>query len=129
MQAVEELWQAYRDWKYLTQREGAAIQGLHWTEVHDAQNRKRALQAEIIRLTDKAKAELHSDSASADFDQRLRQLVNELILLETQNNLTVEACIASAQSQKRELDATSQRLRQVHSRYVPSRQPSWENRS
>lgn len=129
MQAVEQLWQAYQDWKSLTQAEGAAIQSLQWPQVQQAQQRKRALQSEIVRLTDKAKAEFDSPSAQSTFDQRLRQLVNELILLETQNNVKIQACIETAERERRSLDATSNRLRLVHSRYVPARESNWENRS
>ena len=125
MDAIEQLWQAYQSWKELTQREGAAIRGSNWSEVHSVQKRKRSLQAEIIRLTDKAKATCPEEG----FDAHLRSIVNELIALETQNNLILQTCVDSAADEKQRLDTASSQLRRVHSRYVPSREPAWENLS
>ena len=129
MQAVEELWKTYQDWKRLTEEEGTAIQRSHWYEVHSAQQQKRALQTDIVRLTDEIKANFRNAREEKKFDTRLRGIVNELILLETQNNLKVQACIASAQEKTSSLEATANRLRQVHTRYVPPRDPIWQNLS
>ena len=129
MQSVEELWKAYQDWKRLTEQEGTAIQRSQWFEVQSAQARKRLLQTDIIRLTDQIKASVNSSVEQEQFDSRLRGTVNELILLETQNNLRVQTMIAAANDQRRNLDVTASRLRQVHNRYVPTREPVWENLS
>jgi len=129
MQSVEELWKAYQDWKRLTEQEGTAIQRSQWFEVQSAQARKRLLQTDIIRLTDQIKASVNSSVEQERFDSRLRGTVNELILLETQNNLRVQTMIAAANDQRRNLDVTASRLRQVHNRYVPTREPVWENLS
>jgi len=129
MQSVEELWRAYQDWKRLTEEEGTAIQRSQWFEVESAQAQKRLLQTEIVRLTDQIKASLNSSIEQEQFNSRLRGTVNELILLETQNNLRVQTMIAAANDQRRNLDVTASRLRQVHNRYVPTREPVWENLS
>ena len=129
MQSVEELWKAYQDWKRLTEQEGTAIQRSQWFEVQSAQARKRLLQTDIIRLTDQIKASVNSSVEQEQFNSRLRGTVNELILLETQNNLRVQTMIAAANDQRRNLDVTASRLRQVHNRYVPTREPVWENLS
>jgi hypothetical protein len=129
MQSVEELWKAYQDWKRLTEQEGTAIQHSQWFEVQSAQAQKRLLQSEIVRLTDQIKAGLNSSIEKDQFDSRLRGTVNELILLESQNNVKVQAMMSAAEEQRRNLMLTANRLRQVHNRYVPAREPVWENLS
>lgn len=129
MQSVEELWRAYQDWKRLTEQEGTAIQRSQWFEVQSAQAQKRLLQTEIVRLTDQIKASLNTSLDKDQFDARLRGTVNELILLETQNNVKVQAMMSAAEDQRRNLMLTANRLRQVHNRYVPAREPLWENLS
>ena len=129
MQSVEELWRAYQDWKRLTEQEGTAIQRSQWFEVQSAQAQKRLLQSEIVRLTDQIKANINSSIEKDQFDARLRGTVNELILLETQNNVKVQAMMSAAEDQRRNLMLTANRLRQVHNRYVPTREPVWENLS
>ena len=129
MQSVEELWRAYQDWKRLTEQEGTAIQRSQWFEVESAQAQKRLLQIEIVRLSDQIKASINSSIEQDQFDSRLRGTVNELILLETQNNLKVQAMMSAAEDQRRNLMMTANRLRQVHNRYVPAREPVWENLS
>jgi len=129
MQAVEQLWQAYQEWKRFTEQEGIALQRADWPAVQKAQKRKRELQSEIVRLTDYIKANLSSSIEQEHFNARLRGIVNELILLETRNNANVGASIQAAQEEKRTLDATSNRLRQVHNRYVGSRAAVWQNLS
>jgi hypothetical protein len=129
MQSVEELWKAYQDWKRLTEQEGTAIQRSQWFEVESAQAQKRLLQAEIVRLSDQIKASVNSSIEQEQFNSRLRGTVNELILLETQNNIKIQAMMSAAEDQRRNLLLTANRLRQVHNRYVPAREPVWENLS
>ncbi len=129
MQSVEELWRAYQDWKRLTEQEGTAIQRSQWFEVESAQAQKRLLQSEIVRLSDQIKASINSNIEKEQFDSRLRGTVNELILLETQNNVKIQAMMSAAEDQRRNLMLTANRLRQVHNRYVPARDPVWENLS
>jgi hypothetical protein len=129
MQSVEELWKAYQDWKRLSEQEGTAIQRSQWFEVESAQAQKRLLQAEIVRLTDQIKATINSSIEQEQFNSRLRGTVNELILLETQNNVKIESMMSAAEDQRRNLLLTANRLRQVHHRYVPAREPVWENLS
>lgn len=125
--SVEQLWNVYREWKRLTEREGAAIRQASWPLVHKIQQQKRALQAEIIHLTEQIQSEFRSKSDHQTFDTQLRTIVNELILLETQNNATLQSSIAAAEEQKRAYESTSSRLRQLHNRYVPSRAATWQN--
>jgi hypothetical protein len=125
--SIDQLWSLYAEWKNLTEREGAAIRQSDWPLVHKTQQQKRELQAEIIHLTEEIKADGSSRIDDQKFDRQLRTIVNELILLETQNNATLQATIATTEQQKRELESTSKRLRQIHTRYVPNRPPTWQN--
>jgi len=124
---IEQLWTVYHDWKVLTEKEGLSIRQGDWPKVHKTQEEKRGLQAKIIHLTDQIQAHLSSEMDHHKFDARLRGIVNELILLETQNNVTLQSSMDEANEQKRGLDATSTRLRQLHNSYVPTRSPVWEN--
>jgi hypothetical protein len=126
MDAVEQLWAVYGKWKRLTEQEGLAIRQSNWSLVDQAQVEKRTLQPEIIHLTEQIHSRFSPDSGG--FDTQMRGVVNELILLETQNNLAVQSCLAAANEERSSLEGTSNRLRQVHSRYVPSRNAAWENR-
>jgi len=129
MELVEELWRAYGNWKRLTEQEAAAIRKSQWPEVRRAQLEKRALQSEIIHLTEQIDVQPGAGSHQVEFQTRLRKIVNELILLETQNNLRVQHCIESAEEQRRSFEATSCRLRRIQSRYVPSCGAVWNNLS
>ena len=127
MEAVQQLWEAYEAWKDLTRREGAAIQNSNWVDLRLAQQHKRMLQGEILRLTDNVHAACSSPEDNQLFNQRLREIVSELISLETRNNLLLQSCIDETRREREQLEATSSRLRRVHSRYVPSREPVWQN--
>jgi isocitrate dehydrogenase kinase/phosphatase len=129
MSALEQLWAVYRQWKELTEREGRAIEDGNWSMVQQRQEAKRALQTDIVHLTEQVYGDLRSPTEHEKFDGQLRTIVNELILLETGNNLTLQAALATAKEQKRSFEATSTRLRKVHSSYVPQREPVWQNLS
>ncbi len=129
MDSLDELWNTYAEWKRLTEKEGAAITRSQWRDVQEAQDQKRALQPEIIRLSDRVQTVLRSEAEKQLFSTRLRGIVHELVLLESQNNLKVQDSISAAEQQRRTLDVTSNRLRRMHHRYVPSLDPIWQNLS
>ena len=124
-----QLWDLYHEWKRLTESEGMAILTSNWSEVHRCQKAKQDLQPEIIRLTDQAKKELASASARSDFEGRIRQVVNELILLESRNSTNLQQQVSHGQRERAQLDMTSQRLRQVRQSYVPKSGPMWDQYS
>jgi hypothetical protein len=121
----EQLWELYREWKTLTEQEGAAILASDWTLVRESQTKKQQLQIEIVHATDLVKADSRSEPQM--FDDRLRHVVNELILLETQNSAVLAHRLKGVEGQRRELEATSGRLRRLHTTYVPRRSSVWEN--
>lgn len=124
-----QLWDRYHEWKRLTECEGMAILTSDWPEVRRCQTAKQHLQPEIIRLTDLAKKEIASTSARHNFEHRIREVVNELILLESRNSTHLKERIAHTERERSQLDLTSQRLRQVHQSYVPKAAPSWDQYS
>ena len=124
-----QLWDLYHEWKRLTESEGMAILTSDWPEVRRCQTAKQHLQPHIIRLTEQAKKEIASASAQSHFEGRIRELVNELILLESRNHNQLNERIAQGQRERAQLDITSQRLRQVHHSYVPKSAPTWDQYS
>lgn len=124
-----QLWDLYHQWKNLTESEGMAILTSNWTEVRRCQKSKQDLQPEIIRLTGLAQKEIASAAAQSSFEERIRQVVNELILLESRNNSTLQTRMDQARQERHELDLTSNRLKQVHRSYVPQASPGWNHYS
>src|ERR1043165_2219880 len=127
MAAAAQLWERYQDWKALTETEAAAILSSNWEAVQNAQRQKKKLQADIVHLTGESKAELASRGEAEAFDDRVRGITNQLILLETQNMMILQSRLDSIEIQRRDLESTSSRLRRVHTRYVPPREAAWEN--
>ena len=124
-----QLWDLYHRWKELTEHEGMAILSSNWSEVRRCQQAKQDLQPEIIRLTGQAKKEMASATAWSTFEDRVRQVVNELILLESRNNSSLQERMEQARRERNELEVTSQRLRQVHRSYAPASGPVWNQYS
>lgn len=121
-----QLLELYQQWKSLTEREGAAIHASDWVEVRRCQKQKQQLQPEIIRVTGLTKT---SPGTGSQFNARIRECINELIQLESANNVTLEKRLESARKEKDGLDLTSHRLRQVHKSYVPSTGNAWNQYS
>ena len=127
MNATVQLLELYDQWKHLTEREGAAILASDWTEARDCQQKKQTLQPEIIKASDLVKNP--SRQGTDEFEPRLRECINELIQLETNNSATLETRLKSTRQEKEKLDRTSNRLRQIHKSYVPSQAPIWNQYS
>lgn len=124
-----QLWDLYQEWKRLTQSEGMAILASDWPEVRRCQKAKGDLQPGIIRMTEQAQRELGSAADKNSFEGRIRQVVNELILLESRNNTTLQERMTVVQQERGELDRTTHRLKQVHRSYVPQTGPAWDQYS
>jgi hypothetical protein len=129
MRATAQLWELYQQWKQLTEAEGNAILNSNWREVHRCQAAKQQLQPEIIRVTESAKAEYFNNSDQREFDLRIRECVNELIVLETRNSAVLEQRLEALEKERGELEQTAGRLRQVHKSYVPAKGPVWDQYS
>lgn len=121
-----ELLELYREWKLLTEKEGAAIEGSDWTEVRSCQKAKQDLQPRIIRATDLAK---RAPGGGTEFEGKIRECVNELIQLETRNSEQLGKRLAAAEKQRNGLDRTSHRLKQVQQSYGGKRGAVWDQYS
>ena len=128
MNATVQLLELYEQWKHLTEREGAAILASDCMEVRDCQQKKQKLQPEIIKVSDLVKDSSRPADGS-DFEPRLRECINELIQLETNNSATLETRLNATRQEKENLDRTSNRLRQIHKSYVPSQASVWNQYS
>ena len=126
MNASVQLLELYDQWKHLTEQEGAGILASDWTEVRRCQLSKQELQPEIIRVSNQVK---NASRESEEFEPRLRERINELIRLETNNSANLETRLKSKRQEKESLDRTSQRLRQIHKSYVPSPASVWNGRA
>lgn len=126
MDVNSELLDLYREWKTLTEKEGAAILESNWAEVRSCQKIKQQLQPKIIRATDLAKT---SPGGGSEFEARIRECVNELILLETRNSENLGKRLEAAEKEKNSLDRTSHRLKQVQKSYSSARGPAWDQYS
>ncbi len=126
MDASLQLLELYEQWKSLTQREGAAILASDWTEVRRCQEKKQKLQPEIIHASEQMKKALRDGN---DVEPRLRECINELIQLETNNSANLEVRIQAAKDEKDDLDRTSSRLKQIHKSYVPLQTSGWNHYS
>ena len=129
MQSAPQLWEQYEQWKRLTIAEGAAISSSDWVEVRRCQSEKKALQDKIIGLTEFAKAECSNPTQKEEFESRIRSYVNELILLETGNNDTLQKRLQNLARERSDLDRAASRLRKVHKSYVPPRDAVWDRYS
>lgn len=116
----------YQQWKSLTEQEGAAILASNWLEVRKCQEKKQKLQPQIIKISDQLKSASRGGNLVQD---RIRECVNELILLETRNSASLAVRLQTVREKKDRLDLTSHRLRQVHKSYVPAQAAAWNQYS
>ena len=123
------LWDLYGEWKSLTENEGQAILSSDWVEVRRCQQAKERLRARIVKLTDSVQRGFPSPAEQAEINIRIRQHVNELILLETENHSLLGRRMAKVQEEQAALDQTSNRLRKIHKSYAPSQMPVWNQYS
>lgn len=129
MHASAKLWELYQEWKRLTHAEALAILSSDWPAMNTCQSSKQKLQPQIIRWTESAKLECHNDAEQREIDGKVREIVNELILLEAQNSAVLQGRLAELEQERASLDHTSRRLKQVHQSYVPAQGPAWDHYS
>jgi hypothetical protein len=120
------LLELYQQWKGLTEREGAAILASNWAEVRSCQEKKQKLQPQIIKISDQLK---NASRGASQFQDRIRECVNELIQLETRNSANLAGRLQTAKEKIDSLDCTSSRLRQLHKSYVPAQGSAWNQYS
>jgi hypothetical protein len=121
MTASDELHALYKQWRRLTQSEGEAIRLGAWPQVEHFQQAKRQLQPRISEVA----ARLDAVSEERQFGP----IVEELIQLERQNSVLLQAQRQVAQHQQDLLNKTSRHLRQLHRSYVPAASAHWQSYS
>lgn len=130
MSAKQELQSAYATWEQLTHAEGAAIGGTDWDRVAECQGAKRALQQQILRLTEAAQVEyIDAGLGVTAFDGEFRPIINQLIQLEVQNSAILAERRQAAELARAELDHSAQNLRRVQKSYAPPPAALWNSYS
>jgi hypothetical protein len=127
MDAHRQLFQAYADWRAWTEDERAGILVADWERVSLCQSEKSRLQEVIIKLTH----ELRSGSDGTDplFERHLRLIVDELIILETNNGEIIALQREKAEAEKNDLSQSARTLRKIQQGYAPPRSAAWQSYS
>ena len=130
MNAENELFQHYRQWAALSEAEFEAIRNRAWLRLHECQEKKKLLQAEIERATGAARQEWQRAGLAADvWAERCRPVVEQLISQELKNAEALQARQQEAGQQQQELQQAGLHLRQIHRAYVPGPVPVWNSYS
>lgn len=120
------MFQGYEKWRHLAEQEGEAIRAANWTGVQRCQEALQALQPEIIRWTQEARAEWHL--AGPDLtgqENSLRSVIGELIELERRNSSWLGEVRAAADSEWSAMQQAGATLRQVQRSYAPVHGSAW----
>jgi len=128
MTAENSLHEAYKDWQKLAEQEGDAIRERDWLRVSDYQNRLKALQPRIIRLTALVRQEWQQmgiDRAPKEAD--LRRMISGLIEIEKQNSSALTAAKEGAREKLDQLDLARQNLKRVQRTYSPAYLAVWNS--
>jgi hypothetical protein len=126
MSADDQLEAAYKEWRRLADAEGEAIRTRNWLLADDCQKALRRLQPLIIHYTQEAQNEwkrLGVDPTARE--NSFRSLITELIQIESQNSVLLEAVRQAARAQLGHLEQAGRTLRQVQRLYAPSPPAAW----
>lgn len=124
MNAEQELFRTYCEWRRLVQAETKAIQTRNWNLLSDCHVAIRDFQSVVGGLTSEARAEwLHSGCNVAAKEQNLRVIVADLIDLTRQNQNLLQAAMARTRIQIDQLGEAGKNLKRIRSVYgnIPSR--------
>ncbi len=112
------LFEAYQEWRRLTELEGEGIRTRDWTLVADCQNRLAALQTHLIRLTGEAREEWRRTGVElAQKENHLRQTVSSLMELEMANSASLSTAKEGVRAQLDQLGTARQNLKRVERSY------------
>jgi succinate dehydrogenase/fumarate reductase flavoprotein subunit len=107
-------------WRQQTLRESEALRANDWNQVRACQETK----AQVRTLLEQAEG-----PSPKDLPERLRQLVVELVALESANSRWLARQTASLQARQTELADTSRRLHRVRRSYGAADRLHWESYS
>ena len=126
MNARTELFATYAEWRRWTELEGEAISTSNWKRVRECQTAKQVLQSRIICTTDQARQEcVRLGLKHGELEQEVRNVVGELIQMETRNGSVLAVQRQAAEVERAELDRAGHNLRRVHQSYGGSRPAAW----
>ena len=128
MTAETSLHEAYKDWQKLAEQEGEAIHQRDWLRVSDYQNRLKALQPRIIRLTALARQEWQQPGTDrAAKEAGLRKMISGLIEIERQNSSALAVAKEGAREKLDQMDQAKQNLKRVNRSYTPVYSAKWNS--
>jgi predicted nucleic acid-binding Zn-ribbon protein len=126
----EELNEIFLEWHTLSEAEHEAIKAFDWTRLADHQQQKAGLQGRIRSIEHRINTASADPTAAAAMHQNhFRDILEELVRLETENRGQLEAHLAASQHQRNELRQTSQNLRRLHRAYVADSDGAWHSYS
>ena len=130
MNAFEDLLGAYGQWKECSESEGEAIVRGDWSSVSAHQESKLHLRDAIIRWTGRAREDWKASGKDlAEFENRVRSVVGELIALETRNASALAEQRAVCQARREEIEGSRRNLRRIRSSYANVPGASWQSYS
>jgi hypothetical protein len=130
MNAREQLFSLYEQWRRLSLAEGEGIQRADWAEVARCQNVKHALQERIVFATEALKLAQASLCPSArETESAIRTVVSRLMDLEGQNSQRLTQQRIRAEGAQAEADQATHNLRHLSRAYGQPRETGWQNYS
>jgi hypothetical protein len=128
MQARDELFAAYAEWRRWTQIEGQAIEAANWPRMRECQEAKQRLQPRIICGNDQARRECDRLGLNrGEMERDMRKVIDELIALETRNGQTLAHKRRQTDAEQLDLDRAQRNLRRIHHSYGGCRAPAWSS--
>ena len=119
MNAEQELFHAYAEWRRLALAETKAIQSRNWPLLADCQHAIVDFQKLVSRLTLDARDEWKRAGANcADKEKKFQTLVGELIEITRQNHSLLQAARGTAKMRLAELGAAGRNLKLLHRSYA-----------
>jgi hypothetical protein len=110
----------YSEWRRLTEAEALAIERAEWPTLAALHSAKQRLQTAILQAESPGGVEAPGDRAAR------RQLLGELIRLETRNRELLGRRRNSAEREQMQLEQSRSNLRRLQQRLVGERQGGWQ---
>jgi hypothetical protein len=118
MNAENELFRAYREWRRLALAEAKAIQSRNWSLFSDCHRAIGDFHSLVPGLTRAARAEWQRSGCLEEKEKNLKVLVAGLMDLTRQNHTQLRQMLAQAQEQRAQLGMASRNLQQLRRAYA-----------
>ena len=130
LESGQDLLRLYDQWRHLSEAEAEAIQESAWKQVDLCQGNKYQLQSQILEAREQVMTELMRMGLNRDcVEDQIREIVDELILLETKNGQLIADQREQLQTERASLDRSSRNLRQVQRAYSGAGSTAWSSYS